>query len=229
MLKLYYAPDNASLVVRLALEEVNLAYETVLLDRGKHEQRSPGYLALNPAGLIPTLVTPHGTVSETAACLLWLRDTYDDAGLGPPVTHAKRGAFLRWLFFLSNSVHTDLNRIFYAERFVPADAVDTHHAMMTRRLLGHFDILEGAIGREPALFAPPSALALYLGPLIRWSVLYPVSGEAWLDLGSYPALESLAVSLEMRPSAQKAAKAEGLGIRPFSQPVLPNPPEGSAT
>ena len=33
--RLHYAPDNASLVIRLVLEEMGLPYETVLVDRAR--------------------------------------------------------------------------------------------------------------------------------------------------------------------------------------------------
>lgn len=82
MLTLYYAPDNASVVLRLALEEAGLAFETRLVDRKTKQQKSPEYLALNPAGLIPTLITADGPISETGACLLWLVDRHPEAGLG---------------------------------------------------------------------------------------------------------------------------------------------------
>lgn len=229
MFTLHYAPDNASLVVRLALEEAALPYTTMLVDRAQNAQRSPAYLALNPTGLIPTLVTPDGPMGETAACLLWLSDRYPVAGLGPSSQDARRGAFLRWLFYLSNTLHAELIRIFYPQRVVPEQAIDAHHAMMSGRVQGHLDILDAALRDEPSLFAPPSALALYIGPLLRWAALYPIAAERWLDLGRYPNLKALAQSLEARPSAITAATAEGLGERPFSLPCLPNPPEGSAT
>ena len=54
-LRLHYAPDNASLVIRLALEELGIPYDTVLVDRRSGQQKSAGYLALNPNGLIPVL------------------------------------------------------------------------------------------------------------------------------------------------------------------------------
>ena len=57
---LHFAPDNASLCIRLALEELRLPYQTALVDRDINAQRSPAYLALNPNGLIPVLETPHG-------------------------------------------------------------------------------------------------------------------------------------------------------------------------
>lgn len=229
MLTLYFAPDNASLVLRLALEEAGLPYETVLVDRAAKAQKKPEYLALNPAGLIPTLITPQGPMAETGACLLWLCDTYPDAGLGPSTGDEKRGAFLRWLFYLSNTIHPDLIRLFYPDRYVPAEALQIHHGKTSDRLSSHYAILDAAVQADPALFAPPSALALYLGPLLRWSALYPTYGQRWLRLGDYPTLLDLVRSLEDRPGVRAAAIAEGLGDAPFSRPQLPRPPEGSAT
>ena len=229
MLKLYYAPDNASLVLRLALEEARVPYQTVLVNRASLAQKTPEYLALNPVGLITTLITPHGPIAETGACLLWLCDSHPDAGLGPVTADARRGVFLRWLFYLSNTVHADLIRLFYPDRYVAPETVQSHHAKMAGHLSGHFAILDAAVRDAPSTFAPPSALALYLGPLLRWSALYPISGRRWLRLSDYPALDDLVRSLETRSSVRAAALAEGLGDAPFSKPQLPNPPEGSAT
>ena len=78
---LHYAPDNASLIIRAALEVRGLPYATQLVDRGTQEQSTPAYRALNPNGLIPVLETPQGPVFETGAILLWLADTH--GGLGP--------------------------------------------------------------------------------------------------------------------------------------------------
>ena len=229
MLRLYYAPDNASLILRLALEEAQLPYQAVLVDRTSGAQKSQDYLALNPVGLIPTLITPDGPLAETGACLLWLCDRYPDAGLGPSTGDAKRAAFLRWLFYLSNTLHADLIRIFYPDRYVTPKNIQSHHAKMAGHLSAHLAIIDSAVRDEPSIFKPPSALALYIGPLLRWSALYPKSAQRWLRLHDYPALEGLAQSLETRPSVEMAAIAEGLGDTPFSNPQLPHPPEGSAT
>jgi len=56
--RLHYAPDNASLIVRLVLEDLGVPYETVLVNRAAGGQREAPYLALNPNGLIPVLETP---------------------------------------------------------------------------------------------------------------------------------------------------------------------------
>ena len=100
--RLHYAPDNASLVIRLVLEEMALPYETTLVDRARKEQEGAAYRALNPNGLIPVLVTPQGPIFETAAILLWLADTH--GRMAPRSDSPERAAFLKWLFFLSNTL-----------------------------------------------------------------------------------------------------------------------------
>ena len=229
MLKLFYAPDNASMILRLALEEIGVPYETVLVDRSSGGQNTPEYLALNPTGLIPTLITPDGALAETAACLLWLAETYPEVNLAPAPGTPHRGEFLRWLFYLSNTVHADLIRMFYPDRYVPQETLEVHHTMMAQNLSKHFKILERAVGEHSNLFAPPSALSLYLAPCLRWAGLYPRKAERWLDLSLYPGLTSLLTSLETRPSVQVAIKIEGLGSQPFTSPKVPGPPNVPST
>jgi glutathione S-transferase len=228
MLTLHYAPDNASLIVRLALEESGLPYRTALVDRRESAQHSAAYLALNPAGLIPALQTPDGAIFETGAILLWLAERAPMA-LAPAPTNPARGDFLKWLFFTANTAHADLRRMFYPGQYVPEDAIAAHQRIMAARMMQHFTLLDAACAGAPGLFAPPSVLAPYVCTLMRWSVLYPRGQERWFQLARYPALTALATALENRPAAQRAAVAEGLGPRPFTAPVYACPPEGSAT
>lgn len=226
MLELHHAPDNASLVLRLALEEAGVPYRAILVDRAARAHKAPEYLALNPAGLIPVLVTPHGPMAETAACLLWLSETYPHACLAPPPGDPARPAFLRWLFFVSNTLHADLIRLFHPDRYAPPEGIAAHHATTARHLADHLALLDRAAADAPALFAPPSGLGLYAAVLVRWAALYPVAGPRWLRLRDFPALQALARLVEARPAAIRAASIEGLGARPFSSPALPRDPAG---
>lgn len=228
MYVLHYAPDNASLIVRLALEEAGLPYQTALVDRATRAQVSAAYRALNPTGLIPTLVTPQGPVSETAAILLWLAETHPDAGLAPPAGSALRIPFLKWLLFLSNTAHADLRQVFYPAQYVPAAAIPGHTALAHARMINHFTLLNQAAMAQPALFAAPGVLGAYCAVLMRWSVLYPRDGAKWFRPDDFPALLAVAAQLETRPAALAAADAEGLGPTPFSAPVPAVPPEGAA-
>ena len=224
MYLLHYAPDNASLIIRLVLDGAGIPYRTKLVDRVKRQQDSPTYRALNPTGLIPTLETPVGPISETGAILLWLADTHK---LGPTPGDAERPVFLKWLFFLSNTAHADLRTIFYPHQYAPADAHAAHLEIMSARMLRHFALLDRAATEHPALFAAGRPLGVYTITLTRWSALYPVDAPRWLDLAEFPTLAELARAQEHRVETPVIARAEGLGAHPFTRPEQPNPPEGS--
>ena len=228
MITLHYAPDNASLVLRLAMEEAGIPYRTVLVDRSVREQESAAYRALNPTGLIPTLETPDGPIAETGACLLWLADRHPGSGLAPAVGAAGRGDFLRWLFFLSNTVHADLRTIFYPDLYFVTASAEAQTALTATRMQRHFALLDDAASARASLFAAPSALIFYAATLLRWCALYPEGAPRWLDLAATPTLHRLAVDLETRPATRRSAGAEGLGPHPFTAPEAPVPPEGSA-
>jgi glutathione S-transferase len=224
MYTLHYAPDNASLIIRLVLDGAGIPYRTALVDRATRQQDSAPYRALNPTGLIPVLETPQGPISETGAILLWLADTHH---LGPGPVEADRPTFLKWLFFLSNTAHSDLRQIFYPHQYAPADAHRAHLEIMSTRMQRHFGLLDTAALQHPKLFAAGKPLGIYTIVLTRWAALYPVHGPRWLDLCAFPALEALARAQEARVETRVIARAEGLGPHPFTHPEQPNPPEGS--
>ncbi len=236
-LVLHYAPENASLIVRLVLEEMALPYGTTLVDRAARAQQGAAYRALNPAGLIPVLETPQGPIFETAAILLWLTDR--QGSLAPPARDARRGDYLKWLVFTSNTLHAMLRMTFYPEKYVGPDPAA--QAALRSRLQGGdptdmtlpraLALLETRLGQGDgwAWGDGPAALDYYIACLLRWCALYPVGATGWYDIRHYPALATMARRLEQRPASRAAIAAEGLGPTPFSSPRHATPPEGSAT
>lgn len=224
MYVLHYAPDNASLIIRFALEELGVPYHTKLVDRSVREQDTARFRALNPVGLIPVLETPDGPMFETGAILLWLSETHGK--MAPPPGDAQRGPFLKWLFYTSNTLHGDLRMLFAPRKYAPpgADAQEMHHEVTTARLLRAYGLID-RLGREEApdwLRADdPSVLCCYLALLIRWPALYPRGATDWFDLEDFPFLQALAEGLEQRPAAQRATQAEGMSRTPFSRPDYP--------
>lgn len=223
-LRLHYAPDNASLCVRIALEELGLPYETALVDRGKQAQRTQAYLALNPNGLIPVLETPHGPVFETAAILLWLADR--SGQLMPRVDAPDRAHALQWLFWLSNTLHATQRMLFYPDQYTVADTEPLRIATL-QRLVDKLNLLNAAKRAAWIDADEATAAGCYLGPLLRWCAIYGGSPD-WFDLAAWPRLHAFAERTEQRPAVARAALAEGLGPTPFSTPHPCNPPEGSA-
>lgn len=229
---LHYAPDNASLIVRLVLEELGVPYVTRLVDRAASAQTSAGYKALNPVGRIPALETPHGPMFETGAIVLWLADTDSGGTLAPRPTDPARARFLSWLFFLSNTLHAELRTLFYPATIAGPDPV-AQAAVSARtqaNLIGHFTLLDAECARATVLGGTqPTICDFYTAALLRWPVLYPLNADrSWFDLARWPALQHLARTIETRPGARAVARAEGLGAAPFSDPQSPQPPEGSA-
>lgn len=216
---LHYAPDNASLCVRLALESLDERFVTTLVDRSRNAQQTPAYLALNPNGLIPALETPQGPMFETAAILLWLADR-QPGKIFPAVDDPQRGAALSWLFWMSNTLHPALRMIFYPEKYLPAAPSSLRKAIRTL-IASHLDLLE-------ANWTPDHVLhSCYLAPMLRWPAIYG-GRTTWYDLARWPRLHRFAQQFEETAPVRRAALAEGLGATPFSAPALPHPPEGSA-
>jgi len=83
MLKFYYAPHTCALASHIALEQAGAAYEAVRVDFSTNAQRTPEYLAINPKGRVPALVTDRGVLTETPAILLFLCQSYPKARLAP--------------------------------------------------------------------------------------------------------------------------------------------------
>ena len=84
MYSLYYAPGAASLVVHWLLIESGVPHELRLVDTQAKQQKSAEYLALNPNGVVPTLIDADGKpLYEAAALVLLLADRHaeqEDAG-----------------------------------------------------------------------------------------------------------------------------------------------------
>lgn len=75
--------SSTSYRVRAALNLKGLDYEYRSYALRKGEQRGDGYLAMNPQGLVPTLETPQGPLSQSLAILEWLDDTHPEPPLLP--------------------------------------------------------------------------------------------------------------------------------------------------
>ena len=83
MFTLYYAPNTCALASHIALEHVGAEYQAVRVDFSRSEQRSPDYMRINPKGRVPALVTSRGILTETPAILMFICQSFPDAGLAP--------------------------------------------------------------------------------------------------------------------------------------------------
>ena len=84
MLKLFHSPDSCARAVHIALEEVGAAYEAVPMSLPAGDQRKPEYLAINPKGRVPALVTDDGVLTETPAILAYIALLHPHSALALP-------------------------------------------------------------------------------------------------------------------------------------------------
>ena len=79
-----YFRSSASYRVRIALNLKALTAEHLPHHLRKGEQRDPAYLALNPQGLVPTLIDDTGhALTQSLAIIEWLDETYPEPALLP--------------------------------------------------------------------------------------------------------------------------------------------------
>ena len=110
------------LMVEMVLAEAGADYRLVDVDIRAGAHRTADYLAVNPLGWVPALVTPEGErLAETPAINLWLCERHG-LDLVPGPGDPLRGAFLSAFFNVTGEVEPAMKRIFYPARYAPAPA-----------------------------------------------------------------------------------------------------------
>ncbi len=105
--------------VKLALEQLGLAYRWVEIDSTKGETRTPQFLARNPNGKVPTLQLEDGTyLPESNAILFYLAE--GSALL--PSDRLGRARALQWMFFEQYSHEPYIAVARFIAKFLPADS-----------------------------------------------------------------------------------------------------------
>lgn len=185
---LYTNPQSRGMIARWMLEEVGVAYRTVVLEYGA-PMKAPDYLALNPMGKVPTLVHNGAVVTECAAICAYLAETFPEAGLAP--RPHERAAWFRWLFFGAGPLEAAIiNRALGIE--VPAERErSVGYGNFTRVM----DTLEVAVSASPYLAGDRfTAADVYLGAQIGWGLQFgtmerrPAFETYWARLAGRPAL-----------------------------------------
>lgn len=105
MLKLFYTPGTCSLASHIALEETGIDYSAVPVDFSMAEQTKPDYLAVNPKGRVPALVTDRGTITETPAILTYIAQSVPQAKLAPLDDAFEFARIQSFLSYLCSTVH----------------------------------------------------------------------------------------------------------------------------
>lgn len=197
-MQLYYSPGTIAIAVAITLEELGLPYEPVRLDFKAGEQGKPAYLALNPKGRVPTLVTDGGTLlTETGAILDYIAAATPEAGLVPedPVQAAKMRSVM---YYIASTMHVNHAHKMRGHRWanqtssfedmtakVPQTMTDTATYFADHCLLGDF-----VMGDRFSLADPYAFIAC------NW-----LEGDG-VKMAGFPTITAFLARMRARPSVQ---------------------------
>lgn len=204
MLTLHYAADTCSLASHIALIEAGAAYRTVRLEFRTNDQRKPEYLAINPKGRVPALVTDRGILTETPAILAFISQSFPAAGLAPlddPFAFARVQAFNSYLCSTAHVAHAHRMRgyrwaddpaaIAAMQRKVPQSVSECFALIEREMLLGPWVLGDAYTICDPYLFT-----------LAQWLEADGV------DLAQIPKVRDHRQRMSERPSVRQALGEE---------------------
>ncbi len=170
MFTLYYATHTCSLASHIALLDAGAPYELKRIDFGKKEQQSPAYLAVNPKGRVPAMVTPRGILTETPAMLAFIAQSFPDARLAPvndPFAFAELQSFNSYLCSVLHVAHAHRMRGYrWADE--PSSFADMQRKA-PQSVGACFDLIESRMLKGPWVMGDSYTVAdPYLFTLAQW-------------------------------------------------------------
>ena len=204
----YHSPMSRGRMVHWMLEEAGAPYRIELINLEKGEQKTPGYLAINPMGKLPAIYHRGTVVTETGAICAYLADAFPAAGLAPAIGDPMRGSYLRWMFFGAGCVDYAL-----VDRMLARPAPERTGALGYGRFEDVLNVLEQAVTPGPYLLRDRfSAADVYVGSQVGW-------GMSMKTLEPRPAFQAYMGRLAQRPafkrineqSEQLAAQMKAVG------------------
>jgi len=206
MIKLYYAVNTCALASHVALAEAGAEYSTVRINFAANEQRSPEYLAINPKGRVPAMVTDRGILTETPAMLAFVAQSHPGAGLAPlddPFAFAQVQAFNS---YLCSTVHVAHAHRMRGSRWADDPAAIAEMQRKVPQSVGAcFELIEHDMLKGPWVMGEAYTICdPYLFTLASW-----LEGDG-VDLRRLPRVLAHRSRMSERPAVQKAI-AEELG------------------
>ena len=100
----------------LALQQLNEPFEFRLVDVLAGEQKSPEFLAINPMGVVPYMITADGVGIGESNAMLWY--VCEETHLMPQ-TREERATALKWMFFEQSKLEPFISPARFFTTIVP--------------------------------------------------------------------------------------------------------------
>jgi GST-like protein len=200
VIDLYYWPTPNGWKISIALEELELPYNLVLVNIGRGEQFKPEFLAISPNNRIPAIVDhdpPGGgepvSVFESGAILVYLAEKTGQ--LLPRDLHARKEV-LEWLNWQVANIGPMLGQTHHFRQYAPekvpyaieryTDEANRLYGVLDRRLEGREYIVDEYSIADVACWP--------------WIVPHQMQGQ---DLSQFPNIERWYDTMKGRPAVKK--------------------------
>jgi glutathione S-transferase len=204
MIKLYYEKGTCALASHIALEEAGAEYSTVRVNFAANEQRSPEYLAVNPKGRVPSLVTDRGILTETPAMLAFIAQSFPKACLAPlddPFRFAEIQAFNS---YLCSTVHVAHAHRLRGTRWADdPSAIEAMKRKVPDSMGACFDLIESKMFGGPWVMGESYTICdPYLFTIAGWLEVDSV------DPARFPKVKAHRDRMSERPAVRKVVAEE---------------------
>ena len=219
MLTLYYTPHTCALATHIALEEAGAAYKLVKIDFKKAEQRNPAFLALNPKGRVPALVTGSRRADRNAGAARLCGTDLSEGQLAPlddPFAFAGIQAFNSYMCSTVHVAHAHGMRG-YRWADDPA-AIAEMKRKVPDSLSACYEPIETGFLKGPWVMGDTYTIAdAYLFTIAQWLE------DDGVDPARFPRILEHRQRVASRPAVKRAARAGGRVTSRVQGAGLPSP------
>ena len=204
MMKLYFAKGTCALASHIALEEAGAQYSTVRINFATSEQQSPEYLAINPKGRVPTLVTDKGTLTETPAMLAFIAQSFPKAKLAPLDDPFGFAAVQAFNSYLCSTVHVAHAHRMRGTRWADdPGAIEAMKRKVPQTVTACFDMIESKMFQGPWVMGETYTICdPYLFTIAQW-----LEGDS-VDPSRFPKVKAHRDRMSERAAVRKAVALE---------------------
>ena len=132
---------------------------TAVVARRIGEHKRDEYLALNPNGVVPTLLVHGEPLSEAAALVLHLADAHPSFGFAPAPGTVERGRYYQWILHLANTLQPAFRTWFYPHEAAGEANADAAKGRARERIEACWDRIEAHLAKRGPYLLGASASA----------------------------------------------------------------------
>lgn len=191
----------------IALEEMNVARESILLDWDNNDANLQELNRLNPLGAAPVAVIDRGTaVTQNIAIMEYFSDKNPQSKMLPPPGTVERAVAMQWLSFAATDFHKSFQPLFALDYISKNETTRTEvrnwAVAGVNENLAYLD--QALAGKDFITGSTFTAADCYLFVVANWTKWQQI------DLSSYKNLSAYLARVYQRPAVQTVLKKSNL-------------------